>query len=366
MRTSTLRSLALLLFGMAAGVEAQAIPALRGVGEAGVARQIDVMYLAIEKSALALRCDAATSGRPLPATQAAVDRAWLAAQRALQARNDRELFERRLAEFLLAEEEGAATLARETADVKDERDPRRSVQMEMSGCLRAAQNATPPVSAIQTLVPDVAFTASYGRALQHGSDGGVGVNTNALGAAAGAAFAALGSQALQDYFTNNLAVGAQIPAAGNGKISSALGLGLGGVSFGDFAFWPALGIQEFDSGDQTLSSVLTAQNAAQKNWSQLLFGVAVPLSTHGLSGAIERICEGKLQPILSVGVSLPYYFPGDAYTALGAVFSARRSEYVHLSGTRVYFSVDVPLLRVGARPTYDREAGTCKPSQNKS
>lgn len=331
---------------------------MRGVGEAAVQRQVDLSYLAVQQSLMKLRQrELVESAAGLPATQAAVARAYAAGQRVLQARGDRHLFEERLAEFLLAEEQALATLPQDVKSPGIDAERLRAT----SRLLSDAASTAPPISAIQTLVPDVSFTASYGTAVTRGARGGIGVNSNLLGAAAGAAFDALGSKTLQDYFTNNLGVGAQIPASGNGKVSAAVGLGLGAVTLGSYGFWPALGIQEFDSGDQNLSAVLTAQNPSQKTWSQLVFGVGVPL--FGVPKAIKLICEGKLAPVLSIGVSLPYYYPGDAYTALGAVFTSRRVDYIHVSGTRFLIAVDVPLLKVGAHPTYDSETGTCKPSK---
>jgi hypothetical protein len=341
------------------GILAQGLQTVRGVGETAVQRQVDLLYVAVQQCLTKLRQQVlleAAAG--LPVTRAAVARAFAAGQRVLQAREDRRLFEERLGEFLLAEEQALGTLPLNISSMDATEAERVRTTARLLG---EAASTAPPISAIQTLVPDVSFTASYGTAVTRAAHGGIGVNSNLHGAAAGAAFDALGSKTLQDYFTNNLGVGAQIPTSGNGKLSSAIGLGLGGVTLGKYGFWPALGLQEFDSRDQTLSTVLTTQNPEQKTWSQLTFGVGVPL--YGLSGAIERICQGRLAPVLSVGVSLPYFYPGDAYTALGAVFTSRRNDYVHVSGTRFLVAVDVPLLKVGAHPTYDAETGTCKPSK---
>jgi len=347
----------MLFLASSSNVWSQGVQAIRGVSETAVQRQVDLLSIAVQQSLMTMRRPEfvqSVAGRS--ATQAAVARAYVAGQRVLQARGDRRLFEERLGEFFLAEEQALGTLPQDLTNmVAIEADRVRT----MSRILGEAASTPPPIPAIQTLVPDVSFTVSYGTAVAKGARGGVGINSNLLGAAAGTAFDALGSKPLQDYFTNNLGVGAQIPTSGDGKLSSAIGLGLGGVTVGGYGFWPALGLQEFDSGDQTLSALLTTQNPAQKTWSQLVFGVGVPL--FGLSGAIERICEGRLAPVLSVGISLPYYYPGNAYTALGAVFTSRRNDYVHVSGTRLLLAIDVPLLKVGARPTYDTETGTCKP-----
>jgi hypothetical protein len=208
------------------------------------------------------------------------------------------------------------------------------------------------IPAISVLVPDVVFTIGYGGVVQRHSVGSIGISTNLLGSAAGSAFDALGSQDLANYFKGNVAISTGIPTKGDGKISSALGLGLGSIKPSIRSFkiglWPVLGIQEFDSADARLSTDVKKVQPDQSTWSQLTLGIGVPIAN--IDDVQKKVECGKLVPILSIGVGLPYYYPGDSFTSIAAVFTKSHNQFVHVRGSSLLLALDVPLLKVGSSP----------------
>jgi hypothetical protein len=335
-------------------VSAQGIQALRGVGEAAKQAAIDSTARIVEKRLPEYMVSSVNSDLT-PATNVSAARAVAAGQTLLLAREDPDRFKELVPAFLAADRDVRVTRLLELNSLAQNRSPNAP---SVAAALTEARNAalgTLPIPAIFTLVPQVAFTASYGGSVVSSRfASGLGFNTNMVGAAIGSAFDALGSGALKEYFTNNVAVGASVPTSGGGKVSSDLGLGLGGVRIGAWAFWPVLGLGELDSADTRLPSELLQRKPAAATWSQLTFGVGVPFG--GVNSAIRRMRCGKLAPVFSVGIRLPYYFPGNAYSGIAAVFTSRRNEYEKIGGASFLIGVDVPLLKVGSEPTGDAAA----------
>jgi hypothetical protein len=340
----------------------QGVQAIRGIGEAGRQEAVDSAVKLVQARVAAYTLPAAVAAYT-PSTNVAIEHARAAAEELLLARGDVDRFRDRLPAFIAADHQvhvveqaelGILVRSNKYFDLTIGTDAQAAARSLLeTNAMTTSGNI--PIPAISTLVPQVAFTTAFGGAFasKHFA-GGVGFNTNMAGAAIGSAFDALGSGSLKDYFTNNVAVGATIPTTAGGKISSDLGLGLGGVSIGRWTAWPVLGIGELDSADTRLRPELAQRKPNQSNWSQLTFGIGVPLVP--VARAVTRIKCGKLVPILTVGAAIPYYFPGSSYTAIASVFSSRRNEFQNVGGASLLIGVDVPLLKVGSAS--DAAAGT--------
>lgn len=208
-----------------------------------------------------------------------------------------------------------------------------------------------------TLVPAVVFTigptfdaplkSNSAFAGKQGWVTAIDVSTNLLGAAAGSAFSGLGADKFGEYLTNNISVGTAIPASGATRISADLSLGLGGVTLGNWlTLWPVIQIQQLDSADARIPVRSALGGIDSKQWSVPSFSVGFIFGTE--SWLKKRLEAGKLVAVPIVGLQLPYYYPGDSFTALAALFSSRRSSYVRTGPSRVNFGLSIPLLKVGA------------------
>ncbi len=197
-------------------------------------------------------------------------------------------------------------------------------------------------------IPEVAFV--IGGAMVVAKDrpgiGVVEVSTNLLGAAAGSAFDAIGSNALKEYFQDNLTIGTGFPIGGTHRLTATLGVGLGTLRIGNFGVWPAISVQQFDSSDARVPRALVAANPGQQNWSSPMISLAV--APWGLVRLQERISRGRLQPIFTVGVRIPYYYPDDPFAAVAALFTGQRVAYQKSSSPAFEVGVFFPLLK-GAR-----------------
>jgi hypothetical protein len=264
---------------------------------------------------------------------AAIVRAESEANRVLAARNDPREFVAALNSFRAAEEGVFRIMDRPS----------------MSELIENREGFRPfdiPAPAITTAVPDVVFVVGGDvtrlRAPERGSVFSLGVATNLLGAAVGSAFDALGSSTLKDYFSNNISIGPAVPTSGPHKISSQLGLGLGEVRIGPVTLWPDINLEQLDTADLRVPPDVISKKPSEQSWSVPSFGLGVPLGKTFL----ERVKAGKLVAILTFGYKVPYYFPGDSFTALGALFSTRRNDYVRRGPGTFSVGLSVPLLKV--------------------
>ena len=218
---------------------------------------------------------------------------------------------------------------------------------------------TAAASQVSTLVPDVAFT--IGPELSFGGQtvGTFGISTNLLGAAAGTAFDALGADKLKQYFQDNVAVATVLPTNGVKKITAQIGLGLGGLAFGSqvirvnetttktvprITVWPALQIDQHDTSDARVPSDLKTRFSDQKSWASPSIAIAlVPWSEEEIE---QRVKARKFVVIPTIGVRLPYFFPGESFDALAALFSKRRTDFERGGKTQVTIGLAVPFPKV--------------------
>jgi len=225
-----------------------------------------------------------------------------------------------------------------------------------SGLPRVSSVQGLPVPGTATLVPDIVF--SVGPEFYSGATNSlttIGISSNLLGAAGGAVFDALGSATLKDYFSKNVSVGTAFPTNGdNKKLSAQLGLGLGGINLRAITIWPVLNFEQTDREDGRVPTSIKEGAPDEKNWTSPIFSVAiVPFATKALE---DRLRAGKLVPIPVLGVRLPYYYPGDVFTALGAVFTSKRADYVSSGKAQFIIAVSLPLLRI--QPSQPKGGGS--------
>jgi len=194
-------------------------------------------------------------------------------------------------------------------------------------------------------VPDVVFVVGSTVTMGQGKVvGQAEISTNLLGAAAGTAFDAMGSTPLKEYFEDNLAVGTAFPFGGQHKLTAALGVGLGGLRLGGFAVWPAINIEQVDSGDARVPASVKAGSPTSANWSSPILSVAV--SPWDLTKLAARVKAGKLSPVFTLGVILPYYYPNDPFSAVAALFSDKRGSFQKSGKVRFQVGVFFPLQKV--------------------
>lgn len=262
----------------------------------------------------------------------------------------------RQARALIPVAERARELARETLDAAE--DPEqflrrfRVLRAYLAGLERSGQGAgfrgmdftTTAAPSELFKVPDVSFV--IGTTLTAGKGTTVGqaeVSTNLLGAAAGTAFEAMGSTEIKEYFEDNLAVGTAFPFGGEHKLAAVLGVGLGGLRVGRFSIWPAINIEQADSGDGRVPDAIRALGTSA-NWSSPLLSVAV--SPWDLSAINEGVKKGAVMPVFTLAVRLPYYYPNDPFSAVAALFSDKRGDYQKKGKAQFQIGVYFPLQRL--------------------
>jgi hypothetical protein len=206
---------------------------------------------------------------------------------------------------------------------------------------------------------DVVFTLGAGLSAGPGKEiGSGGFNTNLIGAAAGAVFDAIDATPLKDYMLNNVSAGTAIPFNGSTKLSAQITLGFGGLDLGKAQIWPVVGLEQTDTADARTPRALVTRNPSAGNWSSPLFAVGlVPMS---LTKTQENLGKGKLVPIISIGLRIPYYYPNDPFSALVALFTNKRSDYVKEGKVRFEAGITIPLTRVRA-PCKGADSTACKP-----
>ena len=221
-----------------------------------------------------------------------------------------------------------------------------------SVCTRLLKSTSNPAPA--TLVRDVVFTLGFDAAFGGGAHArGVTLGTNLLGAAAGTLFDAIGSTEFRDYLKNNLAVATSVPTGGgSGRLSAQLGLGLGEVKVSRrgavVALWPVLTLDQSDTADRRTPTELRTLQPAERSWSSPGFSVGFALARR--DSLEDRLKAGKLVPVISIGVGLPYYYAGDPLNALAAFFTNKRGDYERAGKARLTIGVGIPLLRVKPTP----------------
>ncbi len=197
--------------------------------------------------------------------------------------------------------------------------------------------------------PDVAFTVGYGASMHKERDPvhGFVLSTNLLGAASGGAFGMIGIEALKDYLVDNTANTITFPTDGADKLGVGLELALGEVSFKGVTVWPVLGMHQFDSADPQIPSETLASAPDEETWAAPFVGFGFLLG--GREDVALRLSDpenkSNVFPVLSVGVGLPFYYAGNSFSALGAVFTEPR-EFEREGDVALLVSLSVPLFPI--------------------
>jgi hypothetical protein len=207
------------------------------------------------------------------------------------------------------------------------------------------QESVAQIPGVFVAVPEVVFTVGYEHTFKRKDQpdgGGVSIGTNMLGAAVGTAFDAIGSSSLQDYFKKNLSAGLTIPTGSDTRMSGALGVGLGkSVTFRDITIWPTLSFEQLDTADARVPDTLHVLGPKESRWSQPALSVAIVYPR-----LLERISDGRLGFIGTIGIRLPHYYAGDTFSAVGALFSSKRSDFRRAGGAQFTVGIAIPLLPV--------------------
>lgn len=246
-----------------------------------------------------------------------------------------------------------------------DRQPGRSLlETQASSEVLEVSQASVIVPQSGVLVPGVVFSIGQEVAFPKGRDPAypLSITTNLLGATAGSAFDVLGSNALAEYFTNNVSAGTGIPLHGKTKLSAEVGLGLGSAAipshdFGKkrnikspaFMIWPVLAMEQTDTADTRIPSSVITADPGQAAWTAPTFTIAIVAGTK--DGFIKRVGAGETLIIPTLGVRFPYFYPGDPFAALAALFTNKRTKFERAGHPEFTVGIDVPFLRLTAPST---------------
>jgi hypothetical protein len=195
-------------------------------------------------------------------------------------------------------------------------------------------------------IPAVNFVLGTSAVAGREWPGPIEISTNLLGSAAGSAFEAIGAEPLKKYFESNLAVGTGFPTRGDGQLSGIVGVGFGQIRVGRVLLWPAVNLEQLDSADARLPNGLDALDPDAGSWTTP--SISVAFAPWGLEHIQTRQANGLPTPIFTLGLALPYYYPGDTFTGLTALFSDRRGEYHRSGKARLVVGMYLPLQEVEA------------------
>jgi len=196
--------------------------------------------------------------------------------------------------------------------------------------------------------PEVNFAVGYGfsAAGSRKTVNGFSIGTNLAGAAAGEAFGGLGFDALKKYFIDNTSMGVALPVSSEAKPSLDVGLGLGELRFGNAMLWPVLGFQQFNKGDSRVPDEVVASNSDQSTWSAPYAGLSMFFGS--IDDARKQLDSigTAWSPIVSLGLELPFYYPGGAFSAMGALFTDRIGDYSREGTIGFFLSLSWPLMPI--------------------
>lgn len=188
----------------------------------------------------------------------------------------------------------------------------------------------------------VVFALGLGARYGEKSTGHVSLGTNLLGSALSSALDAFGAGGLGDYLKANISAGPVFPVGGGGP-SGQLGVGLGEVRVRSVSFWPVLSVTELKSDDSSVPEDVSAEVPGQAVWSYPSVGLGVVRGSESFNESSEDRGVGF---VVSVGVTLPFYYPGGVGSALEALFSDSRGDYVQSGGIGAYLEISIPLFQV--------------------
>lgn len=195
----------------------------------------------------------------------------------------------------------------------------------------------------RSVIPNVNFIlgAEYSFGMQEEEVLALILDTSFLGAATGSVFEVLGAGGLKTYLTKYLSGTISFPLDNSDKVGGQIGLGLGEIRFnkGRRTILPVLGIEQFHAGDARVPGDLLDRSPDETTWSAPEFSFGI-LWKSGES-VTDDIDNNKAILILSFGIRLPFYYPGDSFSAIAALFTEDRSRYVK-SG-KIQFQVGLAL-----------------------
>jgi len=173
-----------------------------------------------------------------------------------------------------------------------------------------------------------------------------GLSTNLASAAAGGIFDAMGAAPLKSFLVNNVTMDTFLPTHGPGKPSARAGLALGSVNLKwknrKITLHPALNMEQLDASDTRVPADLIRRSTS-KNWSAPIFAVGIALG--GEAHLRSRLADHGPAFVVTAGVRLPLFFPGDAGSAVGALFTNRRSDYERSGHAAFLLGISVVLTQ---------------------
>jgi hypothetical protein len=336
------------VIGITRGLEAQAVQAVRGMDDQdevidSLARVV-ANRLAVVEATRASEQAFIGKNAELHASQRDFLEAFVTlARQTLDAVDDSELFLRGYYALDVLSEQYADRLVSPQFTASQTREVQ-TQSRELATAVRKLRVFAPGGSVVLHKVPGVVFVGGAALTFHAGETVfAPEVSTNLVGAAAGSAFKAIGSTALEGYFEDNLTVGTAFPTSQGSGLTATLSVGLGSVSLGTVAIFPAISIEQVDSSDSRLPRTLLTANPA-KSWSSPLIGFG--FAPFRLKDVPRRSSSGQLSPIITFSLRLPYYYAGDPFSALAALFSASGGDFRQQGKVMYQVGIFLPLQKV--------------------
>lgn len=195
------------------------------------------------------------------------------------------------------------------------------------------------VPALFYIGPAVNFTLGYNFSSASAGDvHSLELGTNLVGAAAGTIFDALGEDSLAKFLRENMGVSTGFPTHRGGKLTTSAGIALGEFEVGAVILYPTLSMTQVDTTDRRIPGEVRA-DSSQESWS-------IPALTVGVLTADNLLCfkaERCYPPVFVLGVTMPQYYPGNSFAAIGALFTDNRSKFRREGSWRFNAGVAIPL-----------------------
>lgn len=325
----------LLVMGAPGPAMAQMTQALRGAAtpnEEAVKRAIEEIVATVSHEKAFMEHQLHDSNPTLsPAATKALLKAIVEADLLLAAEDDIGRFQRRFVHYTIARD---ALTSYTTIRISS-----------VSPSYVAATNELLSNPQIGLLVKEVVFT--LGGEISMGDDvppvQALQLDTNLLGAAAGNLIGGLGSKDLKEFLTNNIGGTVSFPTANSNKLGGQISVGLGGISFRNFTIWPTLGMEQLSGEDdripESIREGLTEENSSAPE-------ISIGIIAMTIAEFQKKLKAGGLVPVFSLSVRLPFYYPGDSYSALGALFTNDRSKFDKAGKVQFQFGVSFPIRKV--------------------
>jgi hypothetical protein len=132
----------------------------------------------------------------------------------------------------------------------------------------------------------------------------------------------------------------QLPLAGESRIASTIGLGLGEFTFGRVYVWPVLAMEQLNPDDERIPDAVADSNPDTKQWSTPALGLGVALKGRATS-------NHGIDPVVTASVGIPHYYPGGGFSALAALFSDNRHDFQKGGKVRLSVGIATTIPRLG-------------------